>query len=926
MLVRCLNCGKVSEVPTGATIRCRCGAVLAVPPEARERTCPRCGAQIPVNVENCLRCGTAAWAPVRGVKLGTAMARAKLITTAFFLLLAAGAGYGIWRLIPKGGTKPAAATGPGAKPAAGVKPSPGAKPPPKKGPAAPAAPAKPPPRPAAKTPEQKIDVIRKRFGHAVELVETGDPIKREMGIKLMRGLATPAIPFMRKELRGAGPNVRSAIATAMGRIGNVSLVEDLADLMDDPSRRVREAAWKSIACYGRKASAEIQGCLEAPSEHVRAGAVRATEKAELAELRHMTLRRVSDPSAEVRLAVAEAFGGKLWSVTAADVLIDLLQDPDADVAWAAHLSLARRATEIEERLSRALAQLDERAALLCGTALLAAGTRVGLEGLAEKLGGGEELLFAETDAVREGILLRMLGEEARDASFVGVLACLCTDPNARVRRKAAKLLGRVHSEKVFFPMVSLLASTDVVLALSCARKLVGLQGGRDELRGALKSKYRQKAALAGAVLAARKEDFRMEDLLATLSEEGLDACVKGFIAASLGSAPARKVREALTRMASDESARPVARVYAALACCKLGVEGGYFDLLVRELRTSHVKGVEVEQVVGNQLAAANALAELKDERAVQPLVEVMNSSGLRIKAACLEALGRIGGRRATDVLLDNLVGQHPVVARAVLTALAEVGDDAVTPLRKLLRSRDPRMKLGALEAVMEIGAKAALPETLAIARSSSVPVPIRQKAAEVATVLGGRTVVVAGQRPVAPTPSPIFRTKPKLIVVDRPLGHISKELRECKALAEVHEYGDALEALRALLPRARNDVEKVKLKRLEAGYKAGLTLKDMIIDRSADRHPRIYIDFADKPTAAVLLSVDEEELVVRITGGEIPIPWKQLSPYRLAGVASKFVSQDSFDELWALADYCEVVGRDEMAREMRAKAIKVKGR
>ena len=941
--VRCLSCGKVLQVPDGGTEICSCGRIVSAPEGAGDRTCSHCGVEIPLNVKNCLKCGTAAWAPAKGAKLGSAAAKSKVIATVFFLVLAAAAGYGVWRLIPRGGVEPG--------PAPQVGPSPEARPPAEKLPPAPAARArKPPPAeklplspparaprvprgqrlpaaPAARgqKPREKVDVIKERFRKAVELVKTGDPIKRKMGIDLMRGLATRAIPCMRKELETAGAEVRSAIAAAMGPIGNVSLIEDLATLMGDASSSVREAAWRSLACFGPKAGSKLRSCLRSASKHVRTGAVRAVEKAELSELRYLVLERARDPSPEVRFAVAEALGGKLWSVSVAEVLIDLLEDPDSDMAWVSHLSLARHAVEIEERLAGSLRQLSEKAALLCGMALVSVGTRVGLEELARRLGGGEELFLAPTDAVREGILLRMIDEGTRDASLVGALACLCWEPNARVRRKAVRLLGAIRDEKVYFPMVSLLASEDVGLAISCARMLAEPRGGARELRRASAGRQRQRAVLAGAVLAARKEGFRLDDLLGALSDEGLDARVKGFVAAALASAPARGVKEALSKTASDESAHPVARICAAMACCKLGLEDGHFEFLLKELRTSHLKGVEVEQVVRNQLAAANSLGELGDERAVPHLVEVLNSSEVLVKAACVEALGKIGGKRATETLLKFLVGQQPVVAEAVLSALAELGKGAVAPLRKLLRSSDAQTRLGALEAIEEIGAKEVLADVLALAGSESVPMQVRLKAARAATVLSGERVVAVGATGPSTAVTPVGpKPKPRPIVAERPLAHLSKELRECKKPADIHEYEEALEALRALFPRARNNLEKLKLTRLEDGYRAGMLLKELVLKRSADSHPRVYIDFAGRSTRAVVLSVDEERLLVRVTGGEIPLPWKELSPYRFAGIANKFVSEDSFEELWALGIYCEMVDRGEMAREARKKAAELK--
>jgi HEAT repeat protein len=59
--------------------------------------------------------------------------------------------------------------------------------------------------------------------------------------------------------------------------------------------------------------------------------------------------------------------------------------------------------------------------------------------------------------------------------------------------------------------------------------------------------------------------------------------------------------------------------------------------------------------------AARALGEIEDERAVTPLVEVVDDPEQSVRMAVIEALGHIGGEEAREALLY----------------IAEAGDDEV---------------------------------------------------------------------------------------------------------------------------------------------------------------------------------------------------------------------------------------------------------
>jgi HEAT repeat protein len=88
--------------------------------------------------------------------------------------------------------------------------------------------------------------------------------------------------------------------------------------------------------------------------------------------------------------------------------------------------------------------------------------------------------------------------------------------------------------------------------------------------------------------------------------------------------------------------------------------------------------------------AAQALGELEDSRAVEPLIQAMEDDNQWVRIVAAEALGQIRDQRATDYLLSSLSDHSIWVRRASVVALGQVGDARAVPalMERLLRSPD----------------------------------------------------------------------------------------------------------------------------------------------------------------------------------------------------------------------------------------------
>jgi PKD repeat protein len=111
-----------------------------------------------------------------------------------------------------------------------------------------------------------------------------------------------------------------------------------------------------------------------------------------------------------------------------------------------------------------------------------------------------------------------------------------------------------------------------------------------------------------------------------------------------------------------------------------------------------------DEVYSVRLNALDALKELDEERAVEPITSVLLSdeeTTIRIHAA--EALGQIGGEAVVEPLIEALGDENSLVRANVAEALGKVGDErAVGPLTDLLNDDSESVRRNAEEALERI--------------------------------------------------------------------------------------------------------------------------------------------------------------------------------------------------------------------------------
>ncbi|TKB88496.1 MAG: HEAT repeat domain-containing protein [Nitrospira sp.] len=102
--------------------------------------------------------------------------------------------------------------------------------------------------------------------------------------------------------------------------------------------------------------------------------------------------------------------------------------------------------------------------------------------------------------------------------------------------------------------------------------------------------------------------------------------------------------------------------------------------------------------------AAEVLGELKDVRAVQPLVDALADEVGDVRQRAYDSLIKIGGP-AVSVLVPLLVSEEDEIRQSVTEIIRKIGKPAVEPLATALAEADDRLKTRVMKVLDRMGYK-----------------------------------------------------------------------------------------------------------------------------------------------------------------------------------------------------------------------------
>jgi cyclophilin family peptidyl-prolyl cis-trans isomerase len=270
---------------------------------------------------------------------------------------------------------------------------------------------------------------------------------------------------------------------------------------------------------------------------------------------------------------------------------------------------------------------------------------------------------------------------------------LMTDPEARIRRRAALAIGRVGLAEGVAPLQTALTDTDPAVRQMAAFGL-GL--------------IADKAAVPALTAALQDADpmvrGRAAEALGLIGDKNADSAVSAVAAMT-----AAYIKQgAIAQLAPDDERWPISPEADA---ARLGLFA-----LVRLSAWDGLAGAVLDSS-GHPISAwwpvAFALQRINDRRALQPLQQLVQGQGRYTRAFAARGLGRLKDPSSTPLLIALLQreARDEAITVSAVRALAEIGaPDAVTPLVALLTAEttSPNLRLETVTALGALHAKPAL--------------------------------------------------------------------------------------------------------------------------------------------------------------------------------------------------------------------------
>jgi|CZKF01.1.fsa_nt_gi HEAT repeat protein len=245
--------------------------------------------------------------------------------------------------------------------------------------------------------------------------------------------------------------------------------------------------------------------------------------------------------------------------------------------------------------------------------------------------------------------------------------------NAAVRQHAAEALGRSKSSRVVAPLIAALNDPDPGVQGSAAMALGQIQDSRavQPLMATFKAAVKDGQATKGP-----DDQYSVTDQ----QRSRLDVAQKAADALGNLGAPAL---DGLMAAFKDKDLNG----YAAPGLVKMGAPA--VDALVAAMK---------DPDADVRWEAANALGEIKDPRAVPPLLEALQAKDLQWHAAY--ALGKIKDPRAVEPLIAALQNKDAEFREQVASALGEIKDPrADAALIAALKDPEPKVLHAAANAL-----------------------------------------------------------------------------------------------------------------------------------------------------------------------------------------------------------------------------------
>jgi HEAT repeat protein len=304
--------------------------------------------------------------------------------------------------------------------------------------------------------------------------------------------------------------------------------------------------------------------------------------------------------------------------------------------------------------------------------------------------------LGDADSYLRQLAALALGD-IKDPLAVEPLIAALNDADHGVRDHAASSLGKIRDPRAVVPLIAAFKDTngntgvDVGVRESAAAALVTIGTPAVEPLIAAHNDPRSGASvrsLAVSCLGKIKDPRAIEPLIADLTDAGPDLGFRAGAASALEMIGAPAVDRLIAALKdADTDVRDLAA--SALGNIK---DPRAIEPLIRALKGRH--GI-YDFFPGS---AASALVNIGTP-AVEPLIAALRDADRDVRKLAVFALGNIGDPRAVEPIIAALKDGNTDFQNTAASALAEIGAPAVEPLIALLKDTDVNVRLSAASAL-----------------------------------------------------------------------------------------------------------------------------------------------------------------------------------------------------------------------------------
>ncbi len=465
--------------------------------------------------------------------------------------------------------------------------------------------------------------------------------------------------------------------------------------------RIARQEWNYVVAMGDVAITPLSIVLEDKNERIRNAALTAMGKIGATGVETL-LESLHDSHPEKRLHAVSALG-KMEDHSVIKPLAGCLGDEDSRVRRAAVTALGRfRTAECINPLILALKDSDR---LIRRDAIeylkpfddprkkdlflnmLEDRAHMVIEKLAEVMVSEPAVYFDELierlsmpNPVVQRNAIRILGAMGDTRATPAILPVL-TSQNAGLRQVTCTTLGEIGDRRSIVSLMNTLKDPVEDVALAAAYALARI--GKPALPSLLKQMIGRKKNIY-AELALKEMGTEAQEILIGLLKHS-DPRIKKTAA---------KVLDILEWEPDDDDAG--AAYWIAKQNWDKGAELG-------EKAVQPLLDILNDSELWNRMEAAKRLGKIGDKKAVDSLILLLSDKYWNVRAAAAEALVKLG-RDAVEALINAMLTGHKDIFDVISNILGEIGDPrAIQPLQYLLRDQRPFVREAAASALKKLG-------------------------------------------------------------------------------------------------------------------------------------------------------------------------------------------------------------------------------